>query len=277
LDVLLRFGRTVVSAGLVLLVPWLNGVISPVEAGGRYTKKGPCAKDLDSCTPRGCADVDTDLSPEDREAEALLNMLKRTKPQNGTPIQLTFADFVKLQQLADDLVGQGQALSAEQRSRLRDLRLSESRTVSEGDLVELRGFIVQDSPRPKPSGPESVNCRLSRAANNDIHIPIVEEAQDEEFAAIVVEMIPQARPGSWNPTKLKGAARDERPVIIRGRLFYDNKHEVNDDSEHDNGQPKRFSLWEIHPISEFWVCIRADRKCGETLSKPKDWKKLADF
>ena len=186
LDVLLRFGRTVVSAGLVLLVPWLNGVISPVEAGGRYTKK-------------------------------------------------------------------------------------------EGDLVELRGFIVQDSPRPKPSGPESVNCRLTRAANNDIHIPIVEEAQDEEFAAIVVEMIPQARPGSWNPTKLKGAARGERPVIIRGRLFYDNKHEVNDDSEHDNGQPKRFSLWEIHPISEFWVCIRADRKCGETLSKPKDWKKLADF
>ena len=134
--------------------------------------------------------------------------------------------------------------------------------MSEGDLVELRGFVIQDSPRPKPAEPESVNCRLTKAENNDIHIPIVEDNEDQEFAAIVVEVIPQGRPDGWKSKKLKRAARDDRPVIVRGRLFYDNKHLVNGDQDRDNGEPKRFSLWEIHPVSAFYVCFRADRKCG---------------
>ena len=93
----------------------------------------------------------------------------------------------------------------------------------------------------------------------------------------MVEMIPQDRPASWNSKKLKRAAREDRPVLIRGQLFYDNKHQVNGDAEHDNGEPKRFTLWEIHPVTEFWVCIRADKKCGNSLAKSKDWKALKDF
>jgi hypothetical protein len=91
------------------------------------------------------------------------------------------------------------------------------------------------------------------------------------------EMVPQERLDGWTSKKLKQISRDARPVIIRGRLLYDNKHRVNGDAEKDNGEPKRFSLWEIHPVTEFYVCIRADRNCGETLSKPKDWKKLENF
>ncbi len=242
-----------------------------------HKKNPPCATDLASCPARGCADADPDKSAEEREADGLVNMLKRTKPGNGTHVHLTFDDFAKLQELADDAVGQGQPLSAEDRAKLNDLKVSATKTVSEGTLVELRGFVIQDSPRPKPAGPESVNCRLTKAANNDIHIPIVEDPEDQEFAALVVEMIPQGRPAGWNSKNLKRAAREERPVIVRGRLFYDNKHLVNGDQDHDNGEPKRFSLWEIHPVSEFFVCARPSKKCGQTATPSNGWKRLQDF
>jgi hypothetical protein len=48
------------------------------------------------------------------------------------------------------------------------------------------------------------------------------------------------------------------PVLVVGGLLYDNEHLVNDDpSQPKGGQPKRFSLWEIHPITEFLVCEQA--------------------
>jgi hypothetical protein len=182
-----------------------------------------------------------------------------------------------LQEIADTLVGQKVSLTTEDRAKLQSLQLSTNKVVSEGDLVELRGFVIKESPRPKPAGPESVNCRLKGAANNDIHIPIVEDDEDQEFFAVVVEMIPQNRPASWNSKKLRRAAKEDRPVIIRGQLFYDNKHAINDDPELDNGEPKRFSLWEIHPVTEFWVCFRADRKCAQNTFKKPEWKALKDF
>lgn len=38
-------------------------------------------------------------------------------------------------------------------------------------------------------------------------------------------------------------------------LTYDNERLVNADSQHPkNGQPRRLSLWEIHPITALWVC-----------------------
>jgi len=241
-------------------------------ASGDFTgrrKQAACATDLQSCPLRGCG--------EEGSSDAQVNELKHTRPGPGTALALTFDDFSELQELAQTRVSQGKAIAVDERAKLQGFPLASNKTVSEGDLVELRGFVVQDSPRPKPAGPESVNCRLTKAENNDIHIPIVEDAEDEEFGAIVVEMIPQDRPASWNSKKLKRAAREERPVLIRGQLFYDNKHKVNGDAEHDNGEPKRFTLWEIHPVTEFWVCIRADKKCGSTLARSKDWKALKDF
>jgi hypothetical protein len=261
----------------LLLVLAVGGWPLTAADSAPHKKNAPCATDLASCPARGCAAFDTDKSADEREADGLVNMLKRTKPGHGTAVPLTFDDFAKLQSLADATAGQGKPLSLQDRAKLRELPVSPAKSVSEGDLVELRGFVIQDSPRPKPAGPESVNCRLTKAENNDIHIPIVEDAEDQEFAAIVVEMIPQDRPDGWNSKKLKKAAKEDRPVIVRGRLFYDNKHLVNGDQDHDNGEPKRFSLWEIHPVSDLYVCIRADRKCGQTLAKPKDWKKLQDF
>jgi hypothetical protein len=40
-----------------------------------------------------------------------------------------------------------------------------------------------------------------------------------------------------------------------------------------NGQPKRFALWEVHPITEFFVCTQAP--CDASVSS--QWTKLEDM
>jgi len=70
-------------------------------------------------------------------------------------------------------------------------------------------------------------------------------------------MIPQDRPANWTPnniTTLRG-----KVLLIEGGLFYDNLHFVNGDESNPvpGGQPKRFSLWEIHPVTSVKVCKKA--------------------
>lgn len=65
------------------------------------------------------------------------------------------------------------------------------------------------------------------------------------------------------------------PVLVVGGLTYDNEHLVNGDSKHPKqGQPKRMSLWEIHPITEFFVCVNSD---GCDPSEQDAWIPLADW
>ena len=230
--------------------------------------KKSCEKNLASCPTSGCE--------EEGSPHALGNTLKRTIPPAGTPIKLNFDHFAELQDQANHLVGQDEDLNQEQRAKLRGLKLtSPDVTVSEGDLVELTAaFLIGLPNRPGASGAESVNCRLSGMKNSDFHIPVGRHASDSEFEGIVVEMIPQGRNEKWTTKKLKQIAEDKRPVIIRGQLFYDNKHLVNDDpDEAKPGQPKRHSLWEIHPVTALLVCMTANKKC----TKSNQFKKLEDL
>ena len=44
-------------------------------------------------------------------------------------------------------------------------------------------------------------------------------------------------------------------LLIEGGLIYDNVHFVNGDADNPlPSQPKRFSLWEIHPVTSVKVC-----------------------
>jgi hypothetical protein len=44
-------------------------------------------------------------------------------------------------------------------------------------------------------------------------------------------------------------------MLAIGSLTYDNEHQVNADKTHPRGtNPKRVSLWEVHPVLEFYVC-----------------------
>jgi hypothetical protein len=252
------------AVGLALSVAvglaWTGSALAATPSG----KTQPCASDLASCPRSGCAQAGT--------AEALIIGLKRTQPPAGQPTPLTLDDFESLQGQADTLVGQKKALSQAARKKLRQLPIAGG-SVSEGDLVQVTAYIVGLPDRPNYNKGESVNCRLKGKANNDFHIPIARGAGDSEFEGVVVEMIPQDRPNGWTLEKLRRIAQESRPVLIRGQLLYDNMHLVNDDQDHvKGGQPKRFSLWEIHPVSEFLVCMRDDKTCDPGTGE--QWTRL---
>ncbi|MDP9284243.1 MAG: hypothetical protein M3P41_04720, partial [Actinomycetota bacterium] len=152
-------------------------------------------------------------------------------------------------------------------------------TVSEGDKMALVGFIVGD-PRANDGG-ESVNCRLTGVAPNDFHVPISESPQsdfgdpsnyqksgattaekeaakkavhDAEVTGVVVELIPQNRPEArkWTRQGLKQLRDRNARVLIVGQLMFDDEHVPNPNDV--CCQPRRVSVWELHPVTDIRVC-----------------------
>ena len=115
-----------------------------------------------------------------------------------------------------------------------------------------------------------MNCNLKREANNDLHISVTEAKDGSEFEGIVVEMIPQDRPANWTSNNLKELRG--KVLLFEGGLFYDNMHFVNGDEDNPlQGQPKRFSPWEIHPVTSLKVCKKSTvSQCDP--DRASDWK-----
>jgi len=229
-----------------------------------HAKSAACQPSLSSCPAFGC---ETEGTPH-----ALVNEIKRNLPTSQTPKNLTWEDITALQQDADSTVGQDTPLDADARSRLHNLSVSSGR-VSEGDLVQLAGFLVGN---PHPNTGESVNCNLSGSPNNDFHIPFASDPDETPFQGIVVEMIPQNRPADWNIKVLKRIEAARHMVLVKGQLMYDNMHRVNPDQDDSlSGQPPRFSLFEIHPITSVAVCLKTDTQCDP--SDRSAWETLEEF
>jgi hypothetical protein len=261
-----NFYRVVVPKGPVGWVP--VGAVDVVEkppaaAIGLEAAAPPCAANLSACEVQGCGAAGS--------TQAVGNMAKRREPGSGPAVLLTFADFSALQEQADTLVGQAQELTQEERATLKDMTVSPGK-VSEGDLVRMAAFIAT-GPAPHANTGESVNCRLKGPANNDFHINVAENASEDAFDGVVVEMIPQERPAAWTLAKLKTTQTKRQQVLIEGNLLYDNKHVVNSDRDNPlGGQPARFSLWEIHRVTRFWICPKAGGGCDP--AKEEEWTEL---
>ena len=228
-----------------------------------FESAAACATELSQCSENGCA---AEGSPD-----GVSNTLKHHIPSAGSATPISFDDLAALQQQAGDAVGTGIHIPPESRSALSNLPVANG-TVSEGDAVRVIGYLTTDGTGPHPnSSGESVNCGLKGASNNDFHIPVTADPDNSEFEAFVVEMIPQHRPDSWTVANLKAAQAQKQQVWVEGNLFYDSVHRVNADPNNPlGGQPKRFSLWEIHPVTKFLIC-RKD-KCSS--ADEQDWSSL---
>jgi hypothetical protein len=200
-----------------------------------------CVDTLKSCPMSGCADSS---SPQ-----GIQNALKKTIPR-GVVKPITFANLKTLQDQADQLVGERKPLAKTERERLKNLS-TVGGTFSEGDAVRLVGYLVG---HPRVEGRESVNCSLTGVENADFHLNIAPHKDDTEFASIVAEMIPQDRLPGWNYGKLQKLL--SKQVMVTGQLFYDNSHKTNSDPQGPPPDPRRFSLWEVHPVTTFMVCSR---------------------
>jgi hypothetical protein len=242
--------------------------VPPLDDEGEATTT-PCADSLDACPDYGCATDD---------GKKAFNQLKRTKKdvkgkaitaQNATPI--TVATLIALQQKT-----QGPKkgdFTADARKQIASITVGNQK-LGEGVAVRIVGYMLDDASPKKgvhANTGESVNCNLKGVDNNDFHIPLLANAGDNECTGAVAEMIPQGRLASWGSKPLRTTAHDGKRVMFVGRLFYDNAHDPNPQCQ-NNGDPKRATIWEVHPVVEYYVCDSGN--CTE--KSMNGWNKIED-
>ena len=142
--------------------------------------------------------------------------------------------------------------------------------LGEGNEVVLQGYVLI----ARQEGAESVNCGES-VPNipdyHDIHISIVDAAANtDECSGVVVEMTPHHRPASWTQGNVQSVSGKHLLVRVTGQLMFDSSHTPCVNRVAQDGDPKRASLWEVHPIYKFEVCPNGTCADG-------GWKILEDW
>lgn len=103
-------------------------------------------------------------------------------------------------------------------------------------------------------------CNKSGAEKNDIHIDVLKDPEDHICSSVTVEIIPHYRPKLYGVPYLKEL--QDRPFRFTGQLFFDGAHKACQSPEGPGENPKRISVWEIHPVYKIDVCKHRDlRKC----------------
>ncbi len=125
-------------------------------------------------------------------------------------------------------------------------------TLGEGKYVSYIAF-VKDAHYSDVAAGEAVNCNIPGNDSNDIHIVLMPSTTDtDECHSTTAEMSPHYRPLGWTPDAIMKATAGGHPVRVQGHLFYDGSHTPCSGTSRPN--PKRASLWEIHPVYSFEVC-----------------------
>jgi len=185
----------------------------------------------------------------------------------GTPQTITIDDLTKLQ----GQVEQNQAINfgnENKGTRMRGPTTNRAplKKLGEGKLVTLKAFILI----ARQEGGESVNCGKNvpdGALFHDIHISLVGSTDiDNECSGVVAEMSPHRRPDSWTHGNVEAVAKQKLPVRVTGQLYFDSSHfPCSNGQGAGEGNPKRVSLWEIHPIYKFEVCTADCDGAGKWL------------
>jgi hypothetical protein len=116
----------------------------------------------------------------------------------------------------------------------------------------------------------TVNCNIPGDATNDIHIVLLKDPNDDECLSTTAEMSPHYRPPDWTDKNLLKASAGH-PVRVKGHLFFDGSHTPCSGNSRPN--PKRASLWEIHPVYSVDVCTQTT--ITECQSSTAEWIPLS--
>jgi hypothetical protein len=213
------------------------------------TRPDPAA----ACRFEGC------FTNQDKKFEDLAKNSFCLDPSHATDLS-DFTEFSALQKAC--ITG---CKPTGDRSKLRAMK-----PLGEGSIVRLAAFI-KEAHTSDCEGGEAVNCDKTGFAVNDIHIPLVQKADEtNECFSVTAEMSPHFRPAAWSQIDQKTPVK--RLVRVTGPLFYDDSHEPctfdpNDPSKVlTSPSPNRLSVWEIHPVYAIEVCSTesgADCKVGD--------------
>jgi hypothetical protein len=141
--------------------------------------------------------------------------------------------------------------------------------IGEGSYVQYVGFLLEGH----PGSAEGVTCGRNKKADVDIHLAFanarpsaaaMKDRHATECKSVTAEISAHHRPVEWDmlrnmygkpaERKLIGAQErqaDEdlqRPLRIRGHLFFDASHVICQGGEPVGTNPPRRSAWEIHPV-----------------------------
>jgi len=184
-------------------------------------------------SPVGCP-------PEGRGGDPDLNLQKNRVRAPANLRNVSFDQILNLNRIAVNKKGR-QAWTDAERQRIAD--------VENGDRVAAVGYIFDAT----YSVPETCNCSYADKPWLDFHIWLVRDKRNaEKSKSFVVEMTPRVRlqhPG-WTLEKLRALIPRRAWTMVRvgGLMTFD--------SEHWNfvRDGKRATVWEIHPVFQFWVC-----------------------
>jgi hypothetical protein len=82
---------------------------------------------------------------------------------------------------------------------------------------------------------------------------------------VVVEMSPHHRPDLWTVHNINEVAKAQAMVRVTGQQFFDSSHVPCSNGAPVGSNPKRISVWEIHPVYDFEVCTADCARAGEWL------------
>lgn len=224
--------------------------------------------------PAGCSDS------ENLRYDAYLNFLKDQMPDQGLPVTKTLseADFGLLdKEIPATLTKRNHAKEADDLANL-----------GEGNIFGVIGYLYY----AKQTGRESCNCELTGGLESDYHIGIGFDPDvaaklrsgtstsktDLEQSSVVVEMTPQycekVHP-QWTLASVNNVVGEQVKVV--GQLMVDNEHAAaSQDCGRINSDKQkcwRASAWEIHPVTQFYVC-KTNSPCANDSG---DWVKLEDM
>src|SRR5215469_16519540 len=163
---------------------------------------------------------------------------------------------------------QAKATSANLKKSIPDRKVVED--MGEGKYVSYIAF-VKDAHYSDVTAGEAVNCNIAGNDTNDIHIVLVQDSGPnvDECTSTTAEMSPHFRPPSWTPENIMKASAGH-PVRVQGHLLYDGSHTPC--TAHSRPNPKRASLWEVHPVYSFDVCSQTT--IAECQQSTAEWTPL---
>lgn len=255
---LLGYGRDI-SGYVVVITLYFLLVSLPLSASAQDKFVPPCKLPYAAIAKK--QRIDRVCPPEGKttsNAHRAQNRAKNELCAAGQPVTVTHREFVNLQKRAEDLgipFGSSNKIPQDRKVLENILTLANGRRIGEGSVVRYVAFIIHPRYSNRSKG-ESVNCKIPRAENNDIHLDLARLPGEPACRTVTAEVIPHYRPAPWEVDNLKLVMG--RPVRITGHLFFDASHRpcANDN---DKVNPKRVSNWEIHPVYAIDVCR------GETL------------
>ena len=201
--------------------------------------------------------------------DAYLNFLKNQTPAATEPSTklLAGSDFHTLE---------GQIPASLKAKNARHSRSAAAlANLGEGNIYTVIGFLyfVEDTGAGNPPNMETCNCKLPIAGSFDYHLglgfdpalaktirqthaqPDHNNPTQMEKTSVVAEMTPHTRHPNWTLARVN--ALQGQQVKVVGQLMADNVHlNTNDDFTfpHAASSCWRSTVWEIHPITQFFVC-----------------------